>query len=598
MFRKNQQHLQASMMSDLDLLSKRGRKKLENSWAYTFRHEFFNRLDERPFAVLYSDQASRPNTPVNVLVGLEMLKSSFGWSDAELYENFTFNLLVRYALGYENLGEGDFELRTLYNFRRRLLEHARQTGESLFEQAFEQVTDEQVQAFQIKTGSMRTDSSQIASNIQRMSRLQLVVEMLQRVYRMLSASDQQQYAQTFEPYLKGTSGQYVYRLKGEEPQAHMLAVGQLIHRLLQELAEGYGHEETYQLLQRVFAEQYVLTASAEETDPPADHPLPLDPDSTPDNASDPPAHEAPPSLVQVLPGKDVSPQRLRSPDDPDATYRKKAGQAYEGYAFNLTETCDQKNPFQLVLKVQTGPNSTEDTQFLLDALPSLLQRTKMRILFTDGAYCSANIDEVLRLHQIDQVPTALSGKAPDPNRTNLNKMQAEFDEQRQLQALTCPHGVRYKVKQNGNRYSTKPQEQECKECHFTRETRYFSQAELDRALRRQRSEAYRQMEGNPRAAVEASIGALKRRFADDKLPVRRLVRMHMVMVGAAAGLNMRRIWRHRIAKQSGGQQSVKKKENWKAGKEPEGSFLSLFKSALVCWLQPIQSFSPAYAVNF
>jgi hypothetical protein len=41
------------------------------------------------------------------------------------------------------LGEGYFDLRTLYYFRERLARHMQATGENLRQQAFEQVTDEQ-----------------------------------------------------------------------------------------------------------------------------------------------------------------------------------------------------------------------------------------------------------------------------------------------------------------------------------------------------------------------------------------------------------------------------------------------------------------------
>jgi len=44
------------------------------------------------------------------MVGLEVLKAGFGWSDEELYANFCFNLQVRYALGYDRLGDGDFAM--------------------------------------------------------------------------------------------------------------------------------------------------------------------------------------------------------------------------------------------------------------------------------------------------------------------------------------------------------------------------------------------------------------------------------------------------------------------------------------------------------
>jgi hypothetical protein len=53
---------------------------------------------------------------VNVLVGLEYLKAGNGWTDEEMYANYCYDTQVRYALGYRQLGEGDFELRTLYYF--------------------------------------------------------------------------------------------------------------------------------------------------------------------------------------------------------------------------------------------------------------------------------------------------------------------------------------------------------------------------------------------------------------------------------------------------------------------------------------------------
>ena len=146
----------------------------------------FCRIDEDIFAILYSDKASRPNIPVNVLVGLEILKSGFGWSDAELEDALHFNLQVRYALGYYGLDEGHFELRTVYNFRQRLARHMQETGENLLDEVFEQITDAQIERLWLKTGKLRMDSTQIGSNIGQMSRLQLLVEVIQRAWRMLS----------------------------------------------------------------------------------------------------------------------------------------------------------------------------------------------------------------------------------------------------------------------------------------------------------------------------------------------------------------------------------------------------------------------------
>jgi hypothetical protein len=557
MFRKSQHHLQASLFSDLDHLSKKARERLETSWAGVFRREFFSRLDESPFAVLYSDVPSRPPTAINVLVGLEALKSGFGWSDEEMYDAFLFDLQTRHAVGYDNLGEGDFDLRTVYNFRRRLCKHMRKTGQNLLERAFEQVTDEQVLAFELKTGSLRMDSSQIASNIRRMGRLQLLVEIVQRVHRMLSPEDQARYADDFAPYLKGTSGQYVYHLKGQDVEPHQQRIGELMHRLLIELAAAYATHETYQMLERVFHEQFNLDEDA--------HTSQQDDDDGEDCANAQPVvlpsqqPETDPEVnpsVRIKPDDEISPTRLRSPDDPEATYRKKAGKAYEGYVINVTETCDPSNDFQLILKMQSAPNVTEDTTLLKEALPELKDRTDVDTLYNDAGFCGPKVDELLGKLEITQVPSALRGRAPNPEHTTLADCDIQLDVDGIPIRLTCPHGYRAHVipGRKEGRFIARWDEDACPECHFSshhtgrkpnaKTCLRFSQTDLDRALRRQLMRAYRQGDRHLRAAVEATVGALKRPFNNDKVPVRGLIRLSQVMVGSAVMVNIRRIQRH------------------------------------------------------
>jgi hypothetical protein len=236
MHRKNDAHRQKEMFSSVDGLPEKQQRRLNASWAGTFYREFFSRIDEAPYAVLYSDKASRPNIPVNVLVSLEYLKAGNGWSDEEMHDAFLFDIQVRYALGYRNLGEGAFELRTVYNFRNRLSEHMQESGENLLDATFACVTDAQITAFGLKTDKLRMDSGQIASNIRSMNRLQLLVEVVQRVHRLLNEEEQVRYAGDFAPYLQGKSGQYVYRIKYGETAPHIERIGKLMEKLLEELA--------------------------------------------------------------------------------------------------------------------------------------------------------------------------------------------------------------------------------------------------------------------------------------------------------------------------------------------------------------------------
>ncbi len=533
MFRRNDQHRQWPLISDLDALPLKLKDRLEASWAGTFYREVFVRLDEDPFAVLYADEASRPNIPINVLVGLETLKAGFGWSDEEMYENFCFNLQVRYALGYRQLAEGHFELRTMYNFRQRLSEHRPATGADLMAQAFEQVTDEQLAAFSLKTTKLRMDSTQVASNIRQFSRLQLLVEVLQRVHRDLSEADQQAYGPDFEPYLKGSSGQYVYRVKPAGYASHLEQIGQLMRHLVTALAAAYAHQPSYQMLVRVFNEHFISEAGDDDDND--DHFRPRQ-------------------------GDELRAHSLQSPDDGAATYRHKRGEDFTGYVVNLTETCHPENPFQLIVDLQTEPNTTDDAAMLADRLPALKERMDVDEMHTDGGYNSPEVDQVMRQEQVAQVQTAIRGRQPDPAKLNLDDFAWQLDPAGHPLALTAPTGQRAEIEPGRQpdryiaRFDQLPQTSSSPPASPSPSTKpapppvlYFSQPQLDLALRRQRSAQARTEPGNLRVAIEATVGAVKRPFNNDKLPVRGQFRVMMMLLGSAVMVNLRRIHRYQTA---------------------------------------------------
>ncbi len=526
MYKRNQNHLQLPLLSQLDALSDKRRKELEESWAGTFYREFFCRLDEDIFADLYSDKPSRPNIPVNVLAGFEVLKAGFGYSDEEMYAAYNYDMQIRYAFGYRNLGEGEFELRTIYNFRQRLSEYMQDKGINLIEKAFERVTDEQTETYQLKTGKLRMDSTQIASNIREMSRLQLLVEVLQRVHRMLSQEDQRRYSNDFAAYLKGTSGQYVYHIKGEEVTDHLQPIGELMHKLVNELRDAYAQEPTYQMLVRVFQEHFTI----DEND------------------------------LRPRKGKELSAGSLQSPDDWEATYRRKGGEGYRGYVANLTETCDPENKFQLINKVQVEPNNVDDVDMLDETLPDLTERTDVKQIYTDGGYGSPDVDEAMREAKVEQIQTAIRGRKPAEEKLGLEDFDWEIDEDGKPQEVICPHGQRVAVQQRRKeyRYLAYFDAVVCGNCPFAdqcptkplkrRPDRVlrFLQREVSLALRRKRMADIRSTGQNLRAAVESTVRSVKHPFGNGKVPVRGKPRVSMVMVASAAMTNVRRIHRHLV----------------------------------------------------
>jgi len=535
MFVANDRHLQMPMFSSLDSLPEKIQRRLESSWAVTFYNQIFVRIDESRFAVLYSDEPSRPNIPINVLVGLEILKSGFGWSDEEMYDHFCFDLQVRRALGYRDLGEGHFELRTVYNFRLRLTEHMQETGENLFEQVFEQITDEQLAAFQLKTDKLRMDSTLIASNIREMTRLQLLVEVLQRTHRMLKEEDQQQYAEAFAPYLKGSSGQYIYHLQAGDVAGHLQGIGELMAQLTDELAARYGDEPAYRVLQRVFQEHFHIDEAA----------------------------------LRPKAGEELKASSLQSPDDWEATYRQKRGEEHKGYVANVTETCNPENELQLIVKVQTEPNNTDDAAMLDEALPELKERTDVDEIHTDGGYNSPDVDQTTRELGIEQIQTAIRGRQPSTEKLNLDDFAWELDDKGRPQAVTCPHGQRAEVTpgRKEERYRATFGVAGCEGCPFLdscpteplkltpERVLRFSQQNVDLALRRQRSAEARASGQNLRPAVEATVRSLKHPFGNGKVPVRGQPRVSMVVLASAAMSNLRRI--HRFLAEKSAQEAEK-----------------------------------------
>lgn len=531
MFRKNTKHQQPALISAASELPEKQRKRLQNSWASTFYKEFFCRLDEQAFAVLYSEVASRPNVPVNVLVGLEALKAGFGWSDQELYENFCYDLQVRYALGYDRLGDGDFEIRSLYYFRERLSRYNAEQGVNLLEKAFEQITDAQIVSLKVRTGMQRMDSTQIASNIVFASRLQLLVEALQRVERLLTEADRARLAETFAPYTQDSAGHYTYRVKGPEAvQEHLQKIGQVIHTLLLDLKSGYAAESAYQVLERIFADNYHLNESG---------PRPKE-------------------------NTEITSDSLQSVDDLEATYRTKGAGHYKGYVANITETCDPENEIQLITKVQVAPNNVDDSQLLAEALPNLQERTNLETLVTDGGFGGEASDQALQeAKTVTHLQTALRGAQPDPDKLNLSDFGIQQAEQGHPTLLTCPQGQTVAVTPGRTTgWQARFDPAICSACPFQldgrcrtqpqkRDPRYlltFTTPEMRSAKRRQAYLAHLGHSHNLRSAVESTVRSVKHPFPAGKLPVRGQFRVTCMAIASAATANVRRIQRYLVEK--------------------------------------------------
>jgi hypothetical protein len=521
MFRKNKNHLQAQMFSSLDELHKTARKRLENSWAPIFYKEYFCRIDESIFSVLYSASYSRPNVPVNILVGFETLKSGFGWSDEELYDHYLFDLMVRRSLGLKNISENYFDLRTIYYFRSALIQYEEETGINLINEATKKITGEQIEKFKVKTGIQRMDSTLIQSNIRRMSRIQLLVELIQRLYCIISEAEKREYAEQFSEYVGETALQYCYRIKRDEAKTRLERIGQIICIFVEKF-DHYEERKEYENLKRAFSEHFEIKENK----------------------------------VEPIEAKNLTGKTLQSPDDTTATFRSKRKEQAQGYVGNITETCDSENELQLITKASIESNVTDDQNLLENDIEEIKKETGLDELWTDGGYVGDTAAEATKKNDVDHRVTAVKGRKKEAGALGLEDFAIEKNEDGIPVKITCPNGATGDVKnaRKEDRYSAVFDSEKCEVCPLKEQCPAktlkkkplfivrFSLKNIRVAEQKKRVQNQGQ-EGNIRAAVESTIRSVIHPFGGHlcKMPVRGIYRIRSMIILSAVMVNIRRI---------------------------------------------------------
>jgi len=522
MFRENKKY-QVSMFGMVYQLPRGVKKLLDESWAPAFRELVFDMIDERRYAVLYSDNFSRPNFPVNVWVGLEILKGQFDYTDEELVRQFHFDLLTTYALGQEGLGELTVCIRTIYYNRERLLKYEAATGRNLLEEEFNSITDDALEQLGVDTKTQRMDSSFIGSFIKKMSRLEIAVKVLQNFYKELPDEEQRRWQPLLAGYLEEEAQHLSFRLKRAEVETHLTKVGEWLFKLHEaySLDEDLTSLQSYQHLGRVLQEQYVVTNGNEGT------------------------------VIEVKPAKEISASSLQNPADDTATFRRKGDEEHQGYVFNVAETCSPANPVQLLTDVSLYPNVISDEVIAVERVPEIKKRMDVKEMITDAGFTGEASEKVCDKERVALIPTEVKGRKLSEDELSLKDFQFANGK-----IVACPVGqppsreihneekerwlIRFSLEQCGN----------CPmigQCPVTERKQFYSLSFSDRQVvvtrRRQAldEEEYRE-KCRLRPAVEGTVSQFKRRTHNAKLMVRGYQRMRNVIITMAIGINFERIW--------------------------------------------------------
>ena len=311
------------------------------------------------------------------MVGAIILQHRRGWSFDELFKQLQFNILVRFALGLDDLETMPFCRATLFNFQNRLNEHYIKTGQNLLEYVFDALTDKQLRTLKVKTGIQRTDSTFAASNIRNYTRLQLLVETIIRIDRILKEEDKKQFREHLGCYVNSSSDHYIYRLKATDIPHELEKIAMAYAWVRKHFRKRYKEDPVFSIFESIFKEQLLKENG----------------------------NIIPKSSEELRSGN------IQSPDDPDATYRNKNGKKSIGQKIQVTETSHPDNELNLLTDIFVTPNNVDDSQGLCGRIDHLKSKTPdLTEHHIDGAYGSTDNDKEYEKNHIDPVQTGIRGK--------------------------------------------------------------------------------------------------------------------------------------------------------------------------------------------
>lgn len=392
---------QISMADSFSGLTAREQKALEKSWAKVFAEEVFPAIDEERFSVLYSDKASRPNTPVNVIVGALIIKELFDLSDDEVVENLMLDPRYQYALHTTSFEEQPLSDRTLSRFRRRCFAYESVTGIDLYRDCIKDLSAKIAALMNISGQIRRMDSMMVEANIRRLSRVELIYACIAKMVIYLDRHTAVELPEELKHYLEKNDFNRMFYLrrssKTEETLEKLLPEAD---QLLKICGSGYDDVTEYQLLVRCLSEQTVIEDGKRR--------------------------------LRTSKDGGMRSDFLRNPSDPDATFCRKAGKDHVGYAANFEESVGENG--SVITDYQVERNTYSDNQFFRDRMESMEKAEETVTIVADGAYSGEENSALAREKNVNLVTTGLNG-VPNPD------IMADFVFSEDGKAITaCPMG--------------------------------------------------------------------------------------------------------------------------------------------------------------
>jgi len=504
---------------------------LKKSWANIFQERIFININEERFSVLYSnDHASRPNTPINVLIGLLILKETFQLTDEELIGSLHFDIRFQYALRTMKYEKQPVSINTLTNFRKRLYEYEKSTGIDLIKEEVEAQAQIIGEILEIENVKIRMDSLMVSSSCGKLSRIELVYSVNVRFIKILSEVYSENVPETCKEYLtKGYKNETIYRTRDKDAQTKLeflLSHSETLYNAGLKIGETITHTQEFILLERMLKDQTVQNDKGE--------------------------------LCPKL-GKDILSTSLQNPTDPDATYRKKYVENV-GYVGNLVECFDWENSSNSVISTyDLQANIYSDAKFADDVIEKIVSENIINIpsadgldVIIDGGFFSQERGEKASEFGINLIPSELVGRKSDEKMLRYTEFVIDEEKHIIVNCANLETPVETSYNEITNVYFARYSKEQCENCPYSSscptkkqkksnvvtftEKKYMIDLQRDKM----KTDEYIELT-NKRAAVEGLPSVLRRRYKVDRMPVRGLIRSKLWFAFKIAAYNVKKL---------------------------------------------------------
>ena len=495
-------------------------KAVEKSRAKLVGDVIYPNVDESRFKSLYSDdKGSRPNIEIRRYVSALVLKRMYHMSDADFLEFLRCGALnFQYALHTTGEEKQPLSEVSLFRFRAKLLAHKEETGTDLVKDEFERISKKMAMDMGLlpKDPSedddpetpilVRMDSMEIEAHAKVMTRLEILYTTVFIMIRyLLRTKFGHIIPESLSHYLDEDDHNKVlyYRRPEEEREKiqedRVAAVVREMNTLQSALIANFSGEllgeiPEYKVFLRVQEEQTVLGMDG---------------------------------IRRPKDKKDISPDSVQNPFDTTVTYRNKRG-PHHGSVLNVAEAHDGEGN-GIIIDADVSPNTTSDTAMEKRFIEKQPDNGPAMQVEVDGAYDSAELEELARQKNIKITATSLTGKLP-------NDIFADFelsDDKRSV--VKCPMGntpVSNKYNEKGsyitahmpdNCCASCPHREECKAKVNNKKGKSSVKVYVNNVRRAMKARALNtdkmKQAAHHRNGVEGIMSVLRRKYKLDDIPV-------------------------------------------------------------------------------